>query len=468
MNISSEKSIYRIIKLVMFAAEVVLFAVSINIIIRFNIDRFSAKQIVNVAFDIVMMLILMIIYVSILYGRENDSSYSFVLLLFSVYTCLFFELGAWMVDGLAASRVLNYLFNIGCNSMMIGSTLMFFNFTCKSLEIDQRKASKTGTVVTLIAILGVAAELLNIKYGFFYYIDRYGVYARNHVGSTIGYIPFLCILAASIYFILGKDMSWRSKGLYLSYMFVPFLASGWYMITECPPTFFVTTAFSTVLIYANIYVRIGSEATKYELENAYKEVELALQKNRLTLSQIKPHFIFNALGSIEELCVVDAKKAEEAVHYFSKYLRANMDALGEKDLTPFEDELDHIHNYIWLEKMRFEDDLDYCENIEVSDFSVPILCIQPLIENAVKHGMMRKEEGTLHVTLTTKKVDEYVEIIITDDGCGFDTKQKKDDGRSHVGMEYARKSIESKLNGQVRIESEIGKGTVVTMRVPIM
>ncbi len=238
------------------------------------------------------------------------------------------------------------------------------------------------------------------------------------------------------------------------------------MITEYPPTFFVSAFISVILIYANIYVDLGQENIKYELENAHKETELALQRNKQTLSQIRPHFIFNALGSIEELCVVDAKKAENAVHYFAKYLRANMDALGETDMVLFETELEHIHNYIWLEKMRFDDELEYTEDIQIDDFMIPTLSLQPLVENAVKHGMMGKEEGTLHVKIKTYQRDNNYVIEVSDDGCGFDTSQKKDDGRSHIGMSYAKASIQNRLGGTINIDSTIGNGTIVSIVIP--
>ena len=67
----------------------------------------------------------------------------------------------------------------------------------------------------------------------------------------------------------------------------------------------------------------------------------------------------------------------------------------------FSKELEHIHNYVWLEKMRFEEDLEFTESIEVKDFAIPVLSVQPLVENAIKHGMMGMEEGTLHVNLST-------------------------------------------------------------------
>lgn len=463
---SNTKSEYRLFYCIIVVIEILLLVCAVGMVRDNNINRLNAKQIINVAFDILAMLILMVVTVSCIVGRKNNSSYSFVLLLTSVYVCLFFELGAWVVDGIAYKRVANYVFNIGCNSMMLICTAMFFFFTCKSLDIDNHINNYKCMSVIAATVVGILLELFNIKYGFYYYIDRYGVYARNQIGSIGGYFPFVYILGCTGYHILNKKTSVKTKLMYMMYFLIPFGVSGWYMLTGLPPTFFVGTFIAVLLIYVNIYIEYGSEATKYELESAHKEAELAMQKNRQILSQIRPHFIFNALGSIEELCVVDSKKAESAVHYFAKYLRANMDALGDQDLISFKDELEHIHNYIWLEKMRFEDELDYDEKIEVIDFLVPPLSIQPLIENAVKHGMRGKAEGVLHVVLHTVTTANGIEISIADDGCGFDAGHVKDDGKSHIGMKYTRSSIENRLGGNMSIDSNINEGTKITLCIP--
>lgn len=455
-----------ILKLTALIIGQILLIGAISIIHIFDIERLSSTEAINVAFDIFAMIMLTIVYVSCVYGKKNRSSDYFIMLLMSVYLCVFCELGSWMVDQVASARVYNYLFNIGSACMMIISSWMFFLFTCKSLGIDLDGIKVISTSITGVAVIGIIAEIMNVMFGYYYYIDRHGVYARSSLGSVLSYLPYVYILGITGILIVRMQMSTKKKSIYMSYILVPFVISAWYTLTGLPPTFYVATFISVILIYANIYIDLGRENVEYELENAHKETELALQRNKQTLSQIRPHFIFNALGSIEELCIVDAKKAEQAIHYFAKYLRANMDALGEADMVLFETELDHIHNYIWLEEMRFDDELDYTEDIQVNDFMIPTLSIQPLVENAVKHGMMGKEEGTLHVKVKSyQEGNDYV-IEISDDGCGFDTSQKKDDGRSHIGMSYARTSIENRLGGTISIDSEIGNGTIVTIVIP--
>lgn len=454
------------LKLVVFVLGLILLIGAINIVRTFDIERLSSTEVINVAFDIFAMIVLTIVYVSCVYGKRNRSSDSFIMLLMSVYLCVFCELGSWMVDQVADARVYNYLFNIGSACMMIISSCLFFFFTCKSLGIDLNDIKAIRSSITGVAIIGIIAEIMNVIFGYYYYIDKQGIYARSSIGSFLSYLPYVYILGITGFLIIRMQMSPKKKCIYMSYILVPFMISAWYTLTGIPPTFYVATFISVILIYANIYIDLGRENVEYELENAHKETELALQRNKQTLSQIRPHFIFNALGSIEELCVVDAKKAERAVHYFSKYLRANMDALGEKDMVLFGTELEHIHNYIWLEKMRFDDELDYIEDIRFDDFMIPTLSIQPLVENAIKHGMMGKEEGTLHVRIRTYQKDNNYVIEVSDDGCGFDTGRKKDDGRSHIGMTYAKTSIENRLGGTISIDSKIGKGTMVTVVIP--
>lgn len=444
----------------------VLFLMATYMIVQFGIQHLSANQAMNVAFDLFAMMVLIIIFSSCIFGRKNDSTFSFLLLSFAVDACIFCEVGGWLVDGITRLRGVNYFFNIGSNSLLIFSCGLFFFFTCKSLKIELSEHKFMSISIVIMIFMGILVEILNLIWGYFYYIDRFGLYARNPVGSVAGYVPFTYCLGITALLVLHQKITGRLKIIYLSYILVPFIISIWYMVTKLPPTFFVSTFLAVVMIYANIYIGLGQETTRFELTNAYNEVELALQKNRLTLSQIKPHFIFNVLGSIEELCYVDADKAGNAVHYFAKYLRANMDALGEKDMTAFTNELDHIRNYIWLEKVRFEEELDYTEELEVETFFLPTLCVQPLIENAVKHGMMGKEEGTLHVILRTKETDSHYVIQIEDDGCGFDVNEKKADGRSHVGLSYVKTCLEKKVNGSMEVESTIGEGTTITMYLP--
>ena len=189
------------------------------------------------------------------------------------------------------------------------------------------------------------------------------------------------------------------------------------------------------------------------------------------VSQIQPHFMYNALSSIAMMCTLDGKKAKEATITFAKYLRGNMDSLKQKKPVPFSQELEHLKKYLYIEKMRFEDALNIVYDIETEDFLLPQLSIQPLVENAVKHGVGMKEDGGT-VTIATRETDEDFRVIISDDGVGFDMEEAKkkqetqSDGKSHVGMENTRRRIADLCGGSVMIESTPGEGTVATVILP--
>lgn len=201
-----------------------------------------------------------------------------------------------------------------------------------------------------------------------------------------------------------------------------------------------------------------------EQERTQKELYEA--KVQIMVSQIRPHFMYNALTSIAMMCELDPKTAKEATITFAKYLRGNMDSLKQTKPVPFETELEHLKKYLYIEKLRFDDLLNIEYDIQTTDFELPMLSIQPLVENAVKHGVGMKDDGGT-VRISTRETDDAFEVIIEDDGVGFDTSApKKDDGRSHVGMENTRKRLKEMCNADIVITSEIGKGTTARVIIP--
>ena len=143
----------------------------------------------------------------------------------------------------------------------------------------------------------------------------------------------------------------------------------------------------------------------------------------------------------------------------------NMDSLRQTAPVPFATELEHLKKYLYIEQLRFADKLNIEYDIQDVDFEIPLLSIQPLVENAVKHGVGMKEEGGT-VKISTRETDTAHLVIIEDDGVGFDPNEKKNDGRSHIGMENTKKRLRDMCGGEVIITSEIGKGTVAKVIIP--
>ncbi|MGN1319229.1 MAG: sensor histidine kinase, partial [Lachnospirales bacterium] len=190
--------------------------------------------------------------------------------------------------------------------------------------------------------------------------------------------------------------------------------------------------------------------------------ELQSSRISLMLSQIKPHFLYNCISAISELCRKNPDKAREALADFSDYLRLNMESINCKELIHFSRELRHIEKYIKLEKMRFGDDLNIIYDIQVEDFFLPPLVVQPLVENAVKHGICMSENGGT-VTIRTQRDGDKIIITISDDGVGFDVYLPLDKNEKHIGIQNVRKRLEYTVRGTLEIKSVKGEGTTAVI-----
>lgn len=193
--------------------------------------------------------------------------------------------------------------------------------------------------------------------------------------------------------------------------------------------------------------------------------ELAESRISITLSQIQPHFLYNALNTIYGLCEKDPSSAKKAVSDFSDYLRGNMDSLTRKVPVPFETEIKHLKAYLSLEQTRFKNKLNVVWDIQTDSFMIPSLTVQPLVENAVKHGICKKEDGGT-LKISTRECDDCFEVEIYDNGIGFDINKEKNDGNSHLGIENVRNRLSKMSNATLEISSEKGKGTTALIKIP--
>lgn len=201
------------------------------------------------------------------------------------------------------------------------------------------------------------------------------------------------------------------------------------------------------------------------LEFSEKEKELGESRVAIMLSQLQPHFLYNVLVIIKRLCDTSPADAKETVMDFSSFLRSNLDSLAVFVPIPFEKELEHVKTYLSLEKRRFQDRANCCYDIQCTNFSLPALTLQPIVENAVRYGITKKDEGGT-ITISTREEEKCFVISVIDDGVGFNPQEKKQDGRSHVGIENVRGRLAAMCGGALHIHSTPGVGTEVIIQIP--
>jgi len=203
--------------------------------------------------------------------------------------------------------------------------------------------------------------------------------------------------------------------------------------------------------------------------NLEREENHARMRNLVIMRQIRPHFVFNCLSSIEALCERDPQKAQTALVDLSMLLRNTMDDLGTEHTKPFPEILDMVGYYIRLEQMRFGKLLQVEYDIQYTDFSMPSLILQPIVENAIKHGLINKEHGGM-IKISSSKQNNEILISVEDNGMGMDVHDYSHeidlDGRSHIGLSNVEQRLKLLCSGTMDIESELGRGTRVTLHIP--
>lgn len=314
----------------------------------------------------------------------------------------------------------------------------------------------------LVVIISEAVNLVGPRIIFFY--TRHLDYKDGPLFLLpyfVGMVYLLLLLRYSISFLKEKQMS---KGI--AVVFIVFLT-----LLECylEAAYIVVDLMDEivaldVIIYYFYLVAIYQSEIKIKLRTS--ELELERSRRLLTLSQIQPHFMYNSLTSIIYLCDKDTAQAKSALIDFSKYLRKNVDAMSRKGLVSIKEELEHTKVYLSLEKLRFAEDLNVEFDIRDDMFMLPVLSVQPMVENAVKHGINGSDSGCGTVRIVTEEMEKYHKITISDNGAGFDTDTLSELDKSHVGIANVRKRLEDECGGELIINSFPEKGTRCVILIP--
>ena len=226
--------------------------------------------------------------------------------------------------------------------------------------------------------------------------------------------------------------------------------------------FFVAAMIAVLKVIPNS-INALAKAKELETEKIVLNAQLTESRVSTMMSQIRPHFIYNTLGSIEQLCNIDPPKAGELVHNFAKYLRGNFGELDNPKPILMSQEMEHVRHYISIENVRFPD-MTFSFEMKSDDFHIPALTIQPIVENAIKHGLMKLSKGGT-IRVVSYETDTHYCVSVEDDGVGFDTDVLLDE-RKHVGIRNIRGRLKAMVNGTLEIKSTEGMGTTVLIKIP--
>lgn len=288
----------------------------------------------------------------------------------------------------------------------------------------------TQSIANMVLLVSLALDSLKAKF----------VIKIRNAGAGI----LLCGIEADF---LGTALGWWQGGLICRYVFLGLFA------------------IAVVLVWQIVPRKFNAARKAKEMEAEQKLIRAQLQENRIAImiSQIQPHFIYNTLGTIQQLCKEDPQQAARLVQNFSLYLRGNFSELDNTVPIRFAKELEHVRCYTEIELIRFPD-MTIRYDIQTEEFLLPALTVQPMVENAIKHGLMGLEAGGTVTISAYEEPSDYC-VCIADDGIGFDASDPTD-AKKHIGIRNVRERLQAMCGGSLTIESQPGKGTRVLIRIP--
>ena len=417
---------------------------------------------INIALDIFSALITILLGVHVLSRKHanRENRYFFWMCVFNLLFILG-DLSDWCCQGFtrpwfpAALHAGQFLYYASVAPLL----LMLLKYVTEYLASRNVHVPKIYMRIALgLCMVHLTGCVLTPFTGLYYVITDTNEYVRGDFiavpnASAIAIYGMILVLAVRY----GKHLGLRAALALLSYILIPLLGQAVQAVFRGVATLNPAVMLALLAVYFNMQVDME---VQYEKDRQ----ELARAQTLLMLSQIQPHFLYNVLTVIRRLCEIDSKKARDAINDFSIFLRANMDSISNSQPISFVQELRHTQSYLNLEQQRFGDELRVEYDIQATDFCLPALSLQPIVENAVQQGL-RKKDGGGTVAIRAEETQTHVQGTVADEGMGFDAGVL-DDGDAHIGMKNVSKRLAMLCGGEMTCQSKAGRGTTVVLWIP--
>ena len=376
----------------------------------------------------------------------------FFSLLFQCSASCFFALIFWEDPRMAAAERIVYFFeSLFLSSLMILPTV--FLLRCCNEKLKNSILAKAVIAVWIVFfVMLIAAQFTDA----FYYVTPDNQYIRGPLFALL-LLPLVIIMVLNIASTIRRrdKLSKRYYVALLVYMIPMTVAISIHSFISVDMFVVFCMALFALIMY-------GLIISDNVLQHMRQQREIANQRASIMVLQMRPHFIYNTMMSIYYLCDQDPQKAKQVTLDFTTYLRKNFTAIVSEETIPFSAEMEHTRAYLSVEQAQFEDSLFVSFDTPYTMFRVPPLTLQPLVENAVKHGL-RMSNDPIHIYIATRQTDKASEIIVEDDGSGYNPV---DDNEPHIGLENIRQRIDLMCGGKLTIGPREGGGTSVKVTIP--
>ena len=368
------------------------------------------------------------------------------------------------------ARALLYAFNfmefaLSCTVFYVASMFLLEEIS------DHRGPGGNKTLFsrlfTTLLVLHVLLLTISQFTGLIYTIDENNVYQR----SSLYFLIYLMVLIMALLdvillirntsYLSAKELTafWMMLLLPVAAMIIQILVYGIYIII-------IATIIAALIMISYIISDIRDSM-------AGQARELDKLRADILQFQMQPHFVYNTLNTAYLLCSKDPDKAQSVIKQFITYLKGNITAMSQTSLIPFSEELEHVKSYVDIIKSRYKDAFSVVIEAPDLQFFIPPLTIQPLVENAIKHGVLKSDKEHNTILISARETEDAFEISVADDGPGINSDAlhasdaaKREGEGTHIGLRNINERLRINCGGQLFLSSDPGVGTTATVHVP--
>ena len=367
-------------------------------------------------------------------------------------------------EGRSEASTLNCVSYHVLNLLFMFLAWLYVRYLCETVGFPENVDKGLHKVSNVIFLIGFILLAVNIPTALFFDVDAEGFIFSGPYAIVISLIPVL-MPAIALVSVLKYDHNRRYIVVASIMLVVTALLFVLEVILADLSPIYLTPVIVLLISFSNNYIYRSEIISDKETQLLKKNMELEDLKFHSMVSQVQPHFLYNALTSIMNI-QGNPPQTKDAIADFATYLRVNLSTINTPHPIPFSKELDHIETYLNLEKLRFKDKLEIVWHINDKRFAIPALTAQTMVENAVKHGVTKKEGGG-RIIIVSEAVEDGHMVKIIDNGVGFDINATQpNDGKTHIGIRSARERLKTMSNGTLTVKSTPGMGTTVMIFIP--
>lgn len=438
-------------------------------------NQLTTPIIVQITFEFAFAIVCLgeAIFYYLTKEKKKSATDMIVMILVVQFVNLISDCGAYVFRG--RTEPINLLMTRVCNY------LVFFTEATQLVQINEftmamikerypLKQNPILWVVRWVPAMEFVWLTLNLLTGWMYWFDEKNLYHRNWGWYVWMFSLLLLILINIVVIVYHWNHMDQAMGCLLLLGEITIIAGSLLQA--------IFYGYSLVVFIITFYAIVMYNLFAYRERIAAKKREKLLNQSRsgLLLAQIRPHFIQNCLSNIRGLCFEDVDKAADLIDDLSGYLRDTFLFMDADECIPLEKELELVDYYLKIEKTRFADKIQVHKELLATDFELPPLTLQPMVENAVRHGI-RGKEGEGNLTIRTYEQNGMFVLEIEDDGVGFDMQKMGIHSgdiisahwhhlEGHVGIMNVAERLDRMVGGSLEIDSRVGSGTLVTIRIP--